>query len=426
MNAFHNNTGNVAFPYGIFRNLSGEQTQVESDWYGARLPDADAVNENYSMYILPMANDMGAHFAGEMRRLTSFIKQLEIPVVVIGIGGAFSIDEKFDSSFTFDRTVKDFIKAVLDRSASVGLRGEISGRYLKHLGFQEGRHFEVIGDPTLYDLGPELSIRDVPDLTDAKITYNMTPKAPQSALQFLTKIAATYTSSVYIPQDIGEFCKYYYGTIDPNANMARETVPNFPKTLTDTPYATGRIKFFFDFISWVNYMAEQDFSIGTRIHGNIIPTYAGIPSLTLAYGSRLKELAEYHNLPHLDASAINPDADLSDLVSKFDFNSPKNVHESNFEHFTSFLDKNGLKHHYKDTERSHLPFDNATNGIKQQNLIPITAVTDPDQIQARVAEGFEILQHKIVSQKTRLDRLKNEVIERRAEMKSVQSIVKTW
>src|SRR5699024_6772965 len=145
LNAFHNNTGNVAFPYGLFRNLATEDSDVDSDWYGSRLPLTETINEKYTHYILPMANDMGGHFAGEMRKMTAFIKQLRIPVVLIGIGGAFAIDEKFNRSFAFDRTVKEFIQAVLERSATVGLRGEISGKYLKHLGFTEGTDYQVIG-----------------------------------------------------------------------------------------------------------------------------------------------------------------------------------------------------------------------------------------------------------------------------------------
>lgn len=35
--------------------------------------------------------------------------------------------------------VREFVAAVLDRSASIGVRGEFTQRYLKDMGFREGR-----------------------------------------------------------------------------------------------------------------------------------------------------------------------------------------------------------------------------------------------------------------------------------------------
>lgn len=51
------------------------------------------------------------------------------------------------NSFPFDEDVKEFIKAVLDRSAKVGIRGEITASYLKRLGFREEIDFTVMGCP---------------------------------------------------------------------------------------------------------------------------------------------------------------------------------------------------------------------------------------------------------------------------------------
>lgn len=425
LNAFHNNTGNVAFPFGIFRNLTLESRAVESDWYGARLPSPEEVNERYSAYILPMANDLGGHFAGEMRRMTRFIKKLKIPVVVVGIGGAFSIDEKFDQSFSFDNTVKEFLKAVLERSSSVGLRGAITGRYLRSLGFKEGSDYHVIGDPTLYDLGRKLSIRDLTDPTEGPIAYNMTPKAPAPALQFLTKLADEHRDATYIPQDMGEFSKYYYGTVDPTANTVREVVDNFPKLLTDTPYASGKIRFFFDFVSWVEYMKSVQFSIGTRIHGNIIPTFAGTPSLTLAYGSRLKELAEVHGLPHLDAKRVDPDINLRDLCERFDFHSPEKVHGENYDRFINFLDENDIEHLYRKDAGEAVPYDDLISRKNSYSLDPITQIADGPEIIRRLEEGMEIVQKKVVAQKTRLDRLTAEVKDARGKLAKIEGILKS-
>ena len=310
LNAYHNNSGNVAFPFGLIRNLTTDSRAVVADWYGAKLPSAEEVNEKYDMYILPMAND-------------------------------------FSGSRPFDKTSREFIDAVLERSSKLGLRGEITGEYLKALGYVEGSHYEVIGDATLYNLGSQMKIKDFNYSDDLNIAYNMTPKAPQSALEFLYNLPKNFENATYIPQDMGEFSKIYAGMMDPTANPLRDTIDNFPNKLTDEAYLTGKLNFFLNFPKWAEYMESVDLSIGTRIHGNVIPTHAGTPSLTMMYGSRLRELAEYHHLPRISAKDVRPDMTLAELVDGVDFHEPERYHTANFEKYVNFLDANGIDHQYR-------------------------------------------------------------------------------
>jgi hypothetical protein len=423
LNAYHNNSGNVAFPFGLFRNLTTKDVNVVSDWYGNKLPDPDFVNENYSMYILPMANDFGGHFANEMKRITKFIKQLKIPVVVVGIGGAFSANPDFSGTRPFDKVTRDFVDAVLERSSRLGLRGEITGQYLKALGYKEGEHYQVIGDPTLYNLGSQLKIRDFNYSDDMKIAFNMTPKAPQAALKFLNKLPEQFSDAVYVPQDMGEFAKIYSGMMDVTANTVRDKVDNFPNKLTDTVYQNGNIKFFLNAPKWIEYMEDIDLSIGTRIHGNVLPTHAGTPTLTMMYGSRLKELAEFHHLPRIEASKVDPEMSLEKLVENVDFHEPERYHTQNFENYMSFLADNGIEHQYRlNDDKVELEFDRQLKQVQLMDAVtPMTALTDPQEILQRVNDGYEISQAKVIAQKERMDRLTAEVKELRKIKKKFEA-----
>lgn len=422
LNAYHNNSGNVAFPFGLFRHLTTGDRNVVSDWYGARLPEPEEVNERFDMYVLPMANDFGGHFAGEMLRMAKFIEKLKIPVVIVGIGGAFGIDDSFDSPKPFDDTARRFINAVLERSSKIGLRGEITGRYLTSLGYKEDRDFQVIGDPTLYNLGSTLKIKPFSYHPDMRIAYNMTPKAPQAALRFLNSIPDNFENTLYVPQDLGDFSKLYAGMMDVNANPHRDTVDNYPNSLTDSPFRTGRMSFFTNAPSWIEEMKEYDLSIGTRIHGNILPTHAGTPSLTLMYGSRLKELADYHHLPRKMADSIDPDISLEELVSDVDFHEPEKFHAENFARFVSFLDENEMTHSYRQAgTNAELPFDAALKQVEVQAPIgPVTALNDLDEIRSRLALGHDISREKVIAQKARLKRMKAEIQHLKAENKALR------
>lgn len=410
-NLLHNNSGNVAFPYGIFRNLTSPTQEVISDWYGARLPPAEEVNERYSMYVMPMANDFGAHFSNEMKRLTAYIKKLKIPVVVVGIGGAFSENDCFDVPKPFDRTVQAFLDAVLDRSSLIGLRGAVSARYLESLGYTEGRHFEVIGDPTLFNVGRNLSIRPLDLTLKSKVAYNMTPTAPITALQFLNRLALEYENSLYIAQDIGDLTKLYSGVIDPQYSIQRETVAEFPNHLGDFQFSTGRAAMYLTAPSWISAMSQFDFSIGTRIHGNILATHAGTPTLTLTYGSRLRELTEYHDLPRVDATKLSYKTDLSELISSVDFHAPERVHQENFDRFVGFLDTNGIEHSYGEAGKDKgTYFDTLLAEVPPTAPVrPLSTCNDVEEMLRRVSEGVAIVNPKVVAQKQRVERLASEV-----------------
>lgn len=412
-NAYHNNSGNVAFPYGLIRNLTTDEVAVHSDWYGVKLPPPEEVNERFGMYILPMANDFGSHFAKEMAGMTKYIKQLRIPVVVVGIGGAFSATPDFSGVRSYDRVVKEFLSAVLDRSATIGLRGTITADYLLALGYKEGSHFRVIGDPTLYNRGSNLRIREFVYRPGMRVAYNMTPKAPQNALEFLNKLPETHESAIYVPQDIGELAKVYSGAMDVTANTLRDKINNFPNRLTHQPYASGNIRFFLNAPTWFKFMAEMDLSVGTRIHGNIIPTHEGTPSLTMMYGSRLTELAEFHGLPRVRAQDVDPDGSLESLVSDVDFHEPERVHPRNFENYLDFLDENQIQNLYRLNDSGvQLPFDRKLEVAKlEEPITPITSLNDPEEILRRVIDGYEVTQKKVIAQRDRIAKMRAQIAE---------------
>lgn len=51
-----------------------------------------------------------------------------------------------------------FVKAILNKSAILGLQGEITAAYLRKLGFTEEKDFTVIGCPVVFMNGDELEV----------------------------------------------------------------------------------------------------------------------------------------------------------------------------------------------------------------------------------------------------------------------------
>lgn len=329
------NLGNLIYVYGIFRNLSSEETQIYSDHYGSL--DPVQINKEYDGYIIALADAIRPDFVGQLKQMTKLIKQLTIPVYLIGMGvrAPYNVDP-MTLHFDFDDTVREFIRAILEKSAIVGLRGQITAQYLTNLGFVEGRDHMAIGCPSMYSFGPHLSIKDpVTISTDSLITTNLSKPASAAIKSYIHNIHVQYPNATFLPQGYDEFKLVYSGSSVFNSK-------GYPSSLDDIEYSSGNPKFFLNAPTWINYMKTVDLSFGTKLHGNIVATIAGTPSITIPLDARMKELIDYHDLPFLLPKDIGPKDSLQTLVNKVDFHSPEKKQRENYERFVDFLKKNGL------------------------------------------------------------------------------------
>ena len=82
------NIGNLVYINSIIRALMTEDTQI--DTFNTRTdltPEfIRRINGEYSCVILPFANAFRISFEGELRAITNFIKKLNVPCIVIGVG----------------------------------------------------------------------------------------------------------------------------------------------------------------------------------------------------------------------------------------------------------------------------------------------------------------------------------------------------
>ena len=154
------NTGNLFFAYGVMNVLKTADIEIEQTYkYRWTKEEAAFINEHYSAFILPLADGFRPDFIEYLDGFTELINTLSIPVYVIGVGLRAPYEPDFRNSFVFDEAVKQFVKAVLNHSSVVGLRGNITGHYLKKLGFREETDFTPIGCPSLYTYGDGIKIR---------------------------------------------------------------------------------------------------------------------------------------------------------------------------------------------------------------------------------------------------------------------------
>lgn len=410
-NLVGSNTGNLIFQHSLARVVMTEDTEITMIKTSRPYPQEqiDQWNQEYDMFLIPLANAFRVSFQNELRQLTNLVRKLKIPCVVVGVGFQKGINsDKWE--FEFDNVVKDFVKAVLEKSSIIGLRGDATAEYLNRLGFKPEQDYTVIGCPSMYTFGDSLPKPRPTDLsTESKVTLNYKIGLPKDLYQFLRKQEAQFKHSVFISQVIPEIKILYAGYFDFTKKSLKKVPSDYPIHMYSDIQKNDEMVGVVDDISWLNFLKQQDFNFGSRIHGNIISILAGTPCYIFAGDYRVKELAEYHHIPHMSVFDIKEDTNVIDLYHKTDYSQLMIGHKERVSHYLDFLDKNGVQRIDRETlNQPDTPFDkmywNAREGL---GVIHPFSTISPEEQEKRLREYYLKLKRRIKE----VDDLEKELLE---------------
>lgn len=384
-NMIGNNIGNMLFPYSVSRTLMREHVLIDTINPARKYTkwDINEINSRYDYLVLPFANAFRVSFIEELKKTTKLVKRLKIPCIVVGVGAQAEIGKTIKNA-ELEKAVKDFMKAILDKSSIVGLRGEFTADYLSKIGFQAERDFTVIGCPSMYMFGKELPKMEVKELTpESNVSTNSKISLSQKFHDFMQRSRTDIPNYHYVVQVIEEISRMYMGK-PYQANFVKKIPNHFPVEFSDPIYQSGKGITFVNVPSWLKYLSEKDFSFGSRIHGNIASILAGTPCYIVVSDERIKELVDYHNIPHMLEKDLTNDTNIFDLHHKADFSAIRKGHEERFMHYLDFLKENGLKTIYDkngDVKKT-VPFDEIINGNNYAPRVKaFSAITPEEQVQ---------------------------------------------
>ena len=345
-NLIGNNTGNLVFSQAVYRLLSTADAHLETSGLARSHPRV--VNSRFDHVVIPLANAFRPSYIETLDALSNLIEQLTIPVTVLGVGSQASLDGVYRGADAVKPATTRFVRAVLNHSPSIGVRGEHTRDYLQSLGFGD-EHVKVIGCPSMFMYGPNLKVeRKVESLSfDSPVAFNVSPYVPQMGPLSLYA-AEKFPNLVYMAQNIQTLELMLYGSYPKGRKMNAMAASGAPITLDHPLIRSDRVRFFLDPKTWFEHLAQYDLSFGTRIHGNIAALLAGTPALLLAHDSRTLELAEYHEIPHRTITSIEEDADAISLYAECDWNRLNKAHPDRWDSFASFLGEHRLTHVYDD------------------------------------------------------------------------------
>ncbi|WP_051196664.1 polysaccharide pyruvyl transferase family protein [Jonesia quinghaiensis] len=373
------NVGNLIFGDSVHRLLSTPDVDITTNAFlteraGVTQEYIAAINEQFDHFVIPLANAFRKSFLPLLSRLTDVIEQLTIPVTVVGVGvvgGPKSLEDPVPTMEPEDAAVvQRFVRAVLARSATIGVRGEYTAQFLKNLGFGDDV-VRVVGCPSLFKFGPDLQITKKVDAltTDSAVTLNLTPYVKEMGAISLANVKK-YRDLVYIPQITADLEMMMWGK-----NHEKYSRKELPVHVQHPLYVQDRMRFFVDSHTWSNYLGTRDFAFGTRIHGNIAALMAGTPAYVLAHDARTLELALHHGIPHTQVPDLAGRKDAAEFYDNADYSEFNSRQAGLFAAFSDFLVENNLEHIYLDG-KANPEYDQRI--AQTQYAGPVRALTSTD------------------------------------------------
>lgn len=336
-NRIATNVGNLLFSHSVWKMLLTPQATIDAVLNPANADESGRINETYDVFVIPLANAFRPDFERHLIGLTRLVERLTIPVVVIGVGAQTELDYSLEPMRPLNATVTAFCRAVLDRSPSIGVRGELTQAYLSSLGFSD---VDIIGCPSMFLHGSHLQVERRSALArDAKVVLSVSPLVDQMEA-IATQQWRLYPNATYIPQDTAELEMLLWGDAD---DTVRKKV-GLPLPASHPLFTEDKVRFFHDPWTWLDYLSGTDFSLGSRLHGNVAAVLAGTPGYILAHDSRTLELARYHEIPHRKITDVPLDVDAAQLYDEADFGPMMRGHKGRFDALTGFLDKHRLEY----------------------------------------------------------------------------------
>ena len=341
------NSGNLMFAYGVMNVMQTESTELEFTYkWSFSDKEIEEINAKFDAFIIPMADAFRVRWQKQLSALTDAIEKMKIPVIIIGIAVRADYEPDFSNGFEFDNCAKRFVNAVRKKGTVIGVRGEITGDYLKHLGFKEEIDFTPIGCPSLYTYGSATKTRSISGKVNTICVNTNGYYNVGNINEFLINTIDAFPEISLVQQQQAEYRDLYLKKswlpllINNKINKLDKTIINGNRL--EVLFKKNKVRYFFDVISWINFMRDFDLFVGNRFHGTVAAVLAGVPHVMVPFNARTRELTEYHQLTCLKPDEIKEGTSVLDYIDRLDFQSFDKHQEENLMHYIRFLEENGL------------------------------------------------------------------------------------
>jgi hypothetical protein len=319
------NVGNKVWIQGLVSELSTNENELF--FYNPR-ETWDEINSKYDKIVYSAANMFNKSYVKLIDFVANLFRNSKIPVYVVAIGAqAESYDCMSQLVNDTKKSVSNFVDSIYSTGGEIACRGYFTKEYLDKV---VPNSAVVTGCPSLFQNGNQLKI----EIKNGCLNPVFNGNAP------FINLSAIYKDSIYIDQDA--YLGYTYDLASYNvhkyiANMVCDV--GWKNALL---FAQGKVKIFWDVPEWKKFLQNGSFniSIGSRIHGNIMALLSGVPALIYPTDSRVREMAEFYNIPVL--KRYEDYYRLDKVVESLDYTKFNKSYPQLFKDYELFLQRCGL------------------------------------------------------------------------------------
>lgn len=332
------NTGNLYIGYAVHKFFNTREKF--NMWLPLTDQEIEEIRDKADVILMGSSNFINPE--SDFGVTAENLKKLKLPVIVLGIGAQASDVSVKDMQLT--EGTKHFLHQISELSVTIGVRGEFTAEVLNGMGI---KNTTVIGCPTYYlNKNPNYRVEKQNELLRSAFNYT---DLKQKCDEYIFRHA--YANQIDV---IGqtEFIEDYWKKdmiINPNNTLVKadeEMREKLYKQITGNSiveikkYFRNHFHQYYDIDEWADNITKYNFAIGTRFHGNMIAVQNGVPALLVAHDSRTKELADYCNIPYIEANRIDRKFDLSMLYKETDYSKFNKEYSSKFNKYIDFLRSN--------------------------------------------------------------------------------------
>lgn len=344
------NVGNMIFFYACEHLLSLAESRY--GWGGGDYKNSKGI-------VIPMANQIGAHF--DLLASGPKIDDIEIPIVALGLGAQFESD-KVDVNLIPKGTVT-WLKQLATKSKvrNISVRGKRTEAILHEMGI--GASCIALGCPSLLinhslDLGRKIKSKSTELINKGKLFNSISIAAGDpyhnnlelcSVERKLIDLINLYDGR-YTVQNPLVLMSLSSGWINDIPKADLELVRKRWFIELDTTdmidWFSNKSDMFFSAAQWIHNYQKKSLVVGTRIHGVQAAIQAGTPAICIYIDSRTKELCEMMNIPAISSEDFDRTENIEilfkDILSNwdgelFDSNRMKIAYKTKL-----FLESNGV------------------------------------------------------------------------------------
>lgn len=257
-------------------------------------------------------------------------------IVPLSLGFAFTNDEITPVS----DELKRFLEMLAER-CELGVRTSYDAEFLNDIGIKNVR---VIGCPSLFwHMNRDFSVDDM-NCEVEQLNANFTTDFANLGIDQRSAVEKHWPLIMYYMRLCSE------SNVKVNLTMQK---PPFAE-INDIhavllsyaevhDFYTKCGRYFYSAEDWIKGLATDDFSMGTRFHGNVAAILAGVPALPINVDKRMKGMNEFFKIPSIDIGQFDMNKPIEYYRELADYTEFNKNYKKVYDNFVDYCNKNGVR-----------------------------------------------------------------------------------